>query len=433
MSFFRVFIAFVLFCFSSSCSRKSSLASDDNAPLVSMQIIDRNGLTETVSAKERLTLYKNIDYLKPQPYQKVLRIFSKDSQGRNLSKVTSYHANGELWQYLEAIDGRAHGSYKERYPNGKLRIEATIIEGVADINELAQNSWVFDGCSMVYNEQGSLTAKMHYNKGLLDGATTYYFDTGAIEKIEPFSQGLPHGDVIVYDQLHNIRDKIPYERGQKNGEAIGYFSDGKIRYKESYQKDSLINAEYFSLDGNLLANIADGVGTQIIYEGDLLKTKASIRNGLLDGKVEIYSKKGILEKFYTAKGEKKHGEEVIYYPKENNGSLLLPKLSLMWQDDVLHGSVKSWYENAQMESQKELCNNKKNGHSIAWYRNGDIMLIEDYENELLIKGSYYKRGERNPVSSVDSGNGLATIYDQNGIFLKKISYEKGKPLLEHTD
>ena len=38
--------------------------------LVSLQIIDRNGFQETVSAKERLELYEKTNFLESQPYEK---------------------------------------------------------------------------------------------------------------------------------------------------------------------------------------------------------------------------------------------------------------------------------------------------------------------------------------------------------------------------
>ena len=53
--------------------------------------------------------------------------------------------------------------------------------------------------------------------------------------------------------------------------------------------------------------------------------------------------------------------------------------------------------------------------------------FEEYENDILLKGSYYKRNEKIPVSTIIHGNGEATIYDKDGNFLKKIKYIKGNP------
>ena len=58
------------------------------------------------------------------------------------------------------------------------------------------------------------------------------------------------------------------------------------------------------------------------------------------------------------------------------------------------------------------------------------MLMEDYEKDLLVNGTYYKKGDKKPVSRIEKGKGTATLYDPDGYFLKKIPYEKGLPLLE---
>jgi hypothetical protein len=58
------------------------------------------------------------------------------------------------------------------------------------------------------------------------------------------------------------------------------------------------------------------------------------------------------------------------------------------------------------------------------------MLMEEYDNDILVKGSYLKKGDKQPVSKVENGKGIATIYDSRGHFQKKITYEKGIPHLD---
>ena len=88
------------------------------------------------------------------------------------------------------------------------------------------------------------------------------------------------------------------------------------------------------------------------------------------------------------------------------------------------------YESGTLESQREMHDNKKHGLFFAWFQEGDLMLMEEYENDLLIKGSYYKKWEKKPISKIENGSGLATIFDKEGKFLKKITYEKGLPQKE---
>ena len=54
------------------------------------------------------------------------------------------------------------------------------------------------------------------------------------------------------------------------------------------------------------------------------------------------------------------------------------------------------------------------------------MFIEEYENDILIKGSYYQINQKEPVSTIIKGNGIATLFDSTGRFIKKIHYSEGK-------
>src|SRR5215207_2384083 len=69
-------------------------------PLSSVHIVDRNGFAETISNKERLNQFQNVNFLSAQPYQKVLRIYARDSKGNIRSVVTAYHENGNPKQFL---------------------------------------------------------------------------------------------------------------------------------------------------------------------------------------------------------------------------------------------------------------------------------------------------------------------------------------------
>jgi hypothetical protein len=58
------------------------------------------------------------------------------------------------------------------------------------------------------------------------------------------------------------------------------------------------------------------------------------------------------------------------------------------------------------------------------------MMIEEYENDQLRKGAYMKRGEKLPVSTVENGEGTVTLYDAEGLFIKRALYHKGLPVDE---
>jgi antitoxin component YwqK of YwqJK toxin-antitoxin module len=404
-----------------SCSHKSS---PENDQIVSMQVIDRHGFTETISSKDRLKPFQSTDFLSSQPYQKVLRVYSRKANKQTISKITSYHPNGQIWQYLEVVNGRAHGAYREWYSNGQTRIDAEVIEGVADINDLAQSSWVFNGKNSIWDEQGHLIAVFVYDKGALDTPAFYYHPNGKLHKIIPYQQGLIEGTLLVYDERGGLIEKIAYVQGKKHGLCKAFWEGNKMLYTEEYDQDRLKTADYYNPQGILIAEIKKGKGKQALFAEGALSSFVEFENGEPCGQVELFQKDGTLSGSYMIKEGKKNGDEWEYDPSSHS-----PRLYIHWRDDSIQGLVKTWYENGVLESQREMNNNKKQGMSLAWYQNGDLMLVEEYENDLLIKGSYYKKGDKNPISKIAEGKGFVTLYTSEGLFLKKISYEKGKPVI----
>lgn len=424
-----IYIILSACCWISSALLPSCAAtrpSDKSDSIMSMQILDRNGFTETLSNKDRLDSFKHTDFLSPQPFQKILRLYGKDRQGQTQSKITSYHDNGHICQYLEAINGRAHGIYKEWHPNGSLKVQTGVVEGVADLNDLAQASWVFDGISEVWDDQGRCLATFHYDRGLLKDTGYTYFPSGNIHKQMPYEQGELHGYYRLFDEQGHLLEEIPYFRGEKHGIAKTYWPQGEVLSEEEFEQGKLEKASYFDLTHTQVASVAQGAGLRAEFrQGELFKL-SSIKGGVPEGEVQLFSE-GTLRCSYAISGGEKQGTEWEYYPGTNT-----PKLSIEWHEDVIQGQVKTWYLNGQMESQREVHQNKKQGSAFAWYKSGDLMLIEEYENDLLCKGSYYKKGDKKAVSKIESGKGTASLYTPEGILIKKISYEKGVPLL-HND
>ena len=155
----------------------------DPNKITSINIIDRNGLAETISTKDRLNHFQKTDFLTPQPYQKVMRVFARDKKGDIRSTMTSYHPNGQLKQYLEAVNNRALGTYREWHPNGQIKIDSHIIGGAADLNTQAEESWLFDELNQAWDDEGHLLAEIPYNKGELEGEAKYYHPNGQLWKL----------------------------------------------------------------------------------------------------------------------------------------------------------------------------------------------------------------------------------------------------------
>lgn len=409
------------------CSCSSKIVQQDVSCL---QIVDRNGMSETITNKEKLQQYKNINFDEPQTFQKVLRIYNKDKTGNTLSKLTCYHENGLLWKSLEIKNARANGRYQECYSNGNIKIEATVIGGSADFQ--LQNDWLFDGSCKAYDENGKLISEFNYFKGALMGDAKYYYPSSKIKKLIPYENNEINGEVFEYSENGDIINKSTYKKGKKDGPSIGYWNKDNISFTEDYENNLLMNAQYFKKNRVKITKIKNGDGQKAIFIDDNLHKLIEYKNGIPQGKIQTFQSNGRLINEFYQKNNIKDGQEIEYYNNNeipnSNFNELHPKLEIMWSNGNIHGQVKTWYKNSILETQKEFSNNKKNGMHFAWYENSEVMFVEEYENDQLIKANYFKINEKTPISTILNGNGIATLFDSKGRFLKKISYKDGVPI-----
>lgn len=418
-SFLKCFISFSIFSLLMGCG----LTHVAPEKIMKINIIDRNGLSETVSTKERLSAFEKTDFLAPQPYQKVMRVYGREENGDTHSCITSYHPNGQLKQYLDSINNRAYGKYGEWYLNGKPKIEARVIGGIADLNTHAEESWLFDGTNKAWDEEGRLVAEISYQKGELEGESIYYHQNGNVWKRAYHKKNLPHGPHSFFLEDGTLFQTITYNDGLKEGPSLRYWNGSKIAYKELYEKASLVDGEYYDWNGQLISKINGGSGQRAIFGKQNLQELQEFRNGVQEGEVKVYATDSHPVRIYTIKNGEKSGEEISYFPHSSQQKLLLT-----WNEGLLHGIVKTWYANGNPESQKEISANKKNGLSMAWYTNGSLMLLEEYDNDLLIKGEYYRPSDKNAFTKVEKGKGIATLFNSDGNFLQKVQYQDGKPV-----
>lgn len=403
-------------------------ASKRQGDVVSIQLIDRNGLNETIGNPERIARLQNIDFLASQPYQKVVRVFKRDMEGRTASKLTTYHENGMPWQYLETIGGRAKGVYREWYANGQQRMEAEVIEGIGDLTLTAQSSWVFDHVSRVWSEEGNLLAEISYNKGSLSNHSTYYHPNGAISKIIPYRMNQIEGVMQFFNEMGVLIGSTNYVKGVKEGVSEFKGNEHLPAREEEYQKGLLVRGKYWDMGHGLIGEIVNGSGIKPIFENGVKRIEQQYVSGVPEGKVTTYRENGSLESIYHISHSVKQGEEWCYYEKRTENETLQPMLFINWKDDEITGLVRTWYPNGNLESEKEMSHNKKDGLLLAWYEDGSMAMVEEYRNDLLSTGKYMKKNEDQPVSRVIGGKGTATIFDKDGNFVRKIEYRKGQPV-----
>lgn len=416
------FWAFSLF---TSCSGQRSSCPETPA-LSSIHLIDREGMMESVAAPERLKNYEEVDFLSSQPYQKVLRIYARDAEGNMHAYVTTYHPNGQVKQYLEVLNNRAFGKYREWFANGAQKVEAQIIEGTADISPAAEKTWLFDGECLAWDDAERLLVSISYEKGSLEGTSFYYHSNGNLWKEIPYEHNAITGTMLVYLENGELLQSTEYAGGVKEGHARRYWNNEQLAADEVYVKGQLMTAGYYNADGKQIAEIQQGSGFRALFGKDYLSELQEYRHGALDGEVKVFDPKGRLIQIYHMKNGLKNGEEIHYYIALN-GQGMRPKLSIIWSKGKVQGIVKTWYDNGVMESQKEMSENMKNGVATAWYRDGHLMMIEEYDQDKLKKGDYFRKGEKQSVSQVLNGDGVVTFFDADGHYLRKVNYHNGKP------
>jgi len=396
--------------------------------LVLIQIQDRNGISETISAEERLVNYSTINFLAAQPYKKILRTYR--SEGKNRSVITTYHPNGMLYQMLEVKEMRAFGLFQEWFANGTKKIEATVVGGSADLTTQAQETRIFDGLMEVWNETAQLVAQIQYEKGILFGISIAYYPSGLEQQKIPYFQDQIHGTVQSFWDNGNLREEAPYHFGVREGITLGFWPNGEHASEEEHKEGLLCRAAYWNLKGERIAAVTEANGFRGVFNRENLSELQEIREGLIEGNIREFNAQGTLLRSYNLKNDKKQGEEITYFipDKSATAGSCHPKLSIQWDLDTVHGIIKSWYRSGQMQSQREFCRNKRCGIACAWYLGGSLMLLEEYENDQLIKGQYYKKNLPEPISSIVGGNGTAFLYDEEGLFLQKIPYAKGQPI-----
>ena len=424
-SIYCLFVVLLLVCVGCSGSRQY----EDAPTLTSISFVDRNGFSETVSSVDRLEKYSDADFLNNQPYQRVLRVYERDDEGDIAAFVSSYHSNGQPKQYLEVVNGRAFGKYQEWYQNGNLKLDANVIGGIADINLAAEQSWLFDGCNKAWNEEGNLQAEINYEKGEMQGISFHYHANGAVWKKIPYDKNLIDGTVEIYLESGELLMTGEYSQGTRHGVSVRYWGPGKIASQETFVNGLLQSGVYYSLSGEKVAEVKNGSGVRALFGKSYISELQEYREGIPGGEIKVYDSAGKMVRIYHIKSNLKHGEEIEYYvnPLLSTNSLK-PKISINWYEGKIQGMVKTWYDNGAMESQREMSKNAKNGLLTSWYRDGNLMLIEEYDNDKLVKGEYFKKGERSPVSQIQEGKGVATLFDAEGNFVRKANYAKGRPL-----
>ncbi len=389
--------------------------------LTKVHLTNQKGLTETITNKERLKQYERVSALSKHPCKKMVRTFKKGGEAQTV--ITTYYPSGQIHMFLECKNNQACGNYKEWHENGCLKIQAYVSQGIADTDISAQNTWTFEGENKAFDENGQLRALFFYQNGSLEQSVKTYHANGSLKSITPYTKNKIHGEETIYNSNGELIEKNSFNMDQKNGVCQKYWESGELASDEIFENGLLMQGVYLSSSKKKLGEVKKGAGKRVFFDESGGYEVHQYQKGVPCGTVESFDEQEYLVSVFNQKEGVKEGLEQLFYPQSQQ-----VKLEIEWVGGTIHGRVKTWYPCGQIESCKEMSFNKKQGVSTAWFQDGNLLLIEEYEGDKLIKGAYYKRGVGTPISLVVKGYGTATLHDSNGVFVKKIEYQEGKPV-----
>ncbi|MFZ4099607.1 MAG: toxin-antitoxin system YwqK family antitoxin [Chlamydiia bacterium] len=403
------------------CSPRALLQRNDALTTVVLQ--DRNGFSETVSQPDRLARLATVDFNSPQPYERVIRVFQRNEDGSVPSILTCYYPNGQLSELLDVLSGRASGRYCRWHQNGQINLYAVVMGGVADVNDRAKQTWLFDGESLVWDEEGHLIARIPYDRGALHGIEQHYYPSGSTQESIPYVKGLLHGTREAYSPNGELLQRQDFDQGQPHGHAESWWlHEHRLSTQEIWSQGLLLQGEYYHADGTSAGSVQQGSGHRILFDTARMIRRYQVQTGRVEGFVEEFNASNVCIRTWNEAQGMKQGVERVFEPK--NGNL---KLELCWKDDVLQGPCRTYYVDGKLESQKELSDNQVHGRCLAWYPSGQVMLLEEYQQGILERGEYYELGSLVPVSQVVQGHGTVTLYDGSGRKAKTIPIVNGIP------
>jgi antitoxin component YwqK of YwqJK toxin-antitoxin module len=94
--------------------------------------------------------------------------------------------------------GKKHGIQKIYFPNGKLNIEISFINGIENGTEI----W--------YYQNGNILMKKKIINGDIHGIQTFYYENGSIMKETPFKEGKVNGIEKEYYKSGSLKYKITF-------------------------------------------------------------------------------------------------------------------------------------------------------------------------------------------------------------------------------
>ena len=277
--------------------------------------------------------------------------------GRLDGPWTYWDNNGLISAKRYYDKGVPWGQYTTYHSLGHKLTDGTV-KGFDDYGNLIK-----DGKWLFWDENGILKEEVHYKDGIREGLTTYFSMTGNESAKIIYKRGRPwSGEWTTWYPDGSKKESGSYKDGEKQSPWTAWYDNGQKKYVVHY-KDNLEHGLYteWNKDGRLTKDIEYDLGNPVSeylvqYQGE--------------GYVEV---------------NRRNGE--------------------------LSGSWIKWYANGKKDEEGVYKYGKKGGAWTGWYKNGE-------------KRYYGKYIDGKP-------DGLYTEMDNKGRLTKNIEYDLGSILSEY--
>ncbi|MBQ9035100.1 MAG: ankyrin repeat domain-containing protein [Alphaproteobacteria bacterium] len=278
-----------------------------------------------------------------------------------------------------------------------------------------------NGVESVYNKKGELFSgaveltdaegrkiTYIYKNGQKNGVAASKFKNEQIELEITFADGKKNGEEIMFTENGTPKYRKTYKNNQLNGEYIIFYSNGKPQQTGTYVAD-LLDGEvrYFDSNGNIerIINYKKGVkdGAEKIIINNMLREENIYKKGKLNGISKKYNDKYLTDEITYLNGVKE-GKHTSYAADRG-------RREVMYKSDMREGLSAAYFPNQKLAQQTNFSQDKKNGQTEKWNKEGILRSSETYKNNQLHGiGRYFdEQGYLQLVTYYINGNKLAEV------------------------
>lgn len=289
------------------------------------------------------------------------------------SDKTSHEAKASV-----GSDSKAVETIRERYPDGKLRVEREVIRD-------AKDNYVNHGLWKMWDKEGYGVGEGKYVGGKRQGVWTRWFMPSDV----PLSHDVPYRDC-----QGPFVSQAEFDAGKLNG--CWRIHDAQQRKISEW---------------HYVAGRRHGPWSSWYANGRKMR-EANYVNGVLDGTVSEWSPEGVLIKNDSYQNGRKLAQKVEYgaaRQKKSEGMYLFAKQELQQEDN--------WWD-AKLSKLTTIGKDERHGVSTAWHPNGQVRVQGAYEHDVLVGTHtwWYANGQKAVEGNFSNGlrHDLWTWFHSNG-------------------